>query len=225
MITGHTRRSATVSKPVTIKTLLLVEDDEMLRQDLVALFVAPPLGCEVTACSRVATAQRAIDSGARFDVALIDLGLPDGRGIDIIRHLHERQGACPAVVFTVFEDSESLFDALRAGACGYILKQTPLSRIHAALLEAMAGGAPMSPSIARRVVMSFAPKEGPESSLSKREREILTLLAGGHTYSDIANALEIGLGTVQSYVKTIYAKLQISSKAEAAAIAVRLGLI
>ena len=129
------------------------------------------------------------------------------------------------MVFAVFEDTDSLFDALRAGACGYILKQTPLSDIRTALLEAMAGGAPMSPSIARRVVASFARTATPESNLSKREREILTLLAGGHTYSDIANALQMGLGTVQSDVRTVYAKLQICSKAEAAAIAVRLGLI
>ena len=127
------------------------------------------------------------------------------------------------MVFAVFEDTDSLFDALRAGACGYILKQTPLSDIRTALLEAMAGGAPMSPSIARRVVASFARTATPESNLS--EREILTLLAGGHTYSDIANALQMGLGTVQSDVRTVYAKLQICSKAEAAAIAVRLGLI
>jgi len=208
-----------------LRRLLLVEDDELVRSEVSVFFETPPLEISVIACGDVASAVRAIASPAQFDVALVDLGLPDGSGLDLIHGLRCERPNCPVIVFTIYGDADSLFDALRAGACGYLLKQTPPARLHAALLDALAGGAPMSPSVARLVVSSFATNEAPGAQLTSREREVLGLLARGHTYADIAKALGIGLGTVQGYVKSVYGKLEIGSKAEAAACAARLGLV
>jgi DNA-binding NarL/FixJ family response regulator len=208
-----------------LRHILLVEDEDIVRSEVSIFFETPPLEINVTACGDVASAVRAITSPARFDVALVDLGLPDGTGIDVIHGLRHERPACPIVVFTIHGDADTLFEALRAGACGYLLKQTPPERLHAALLDALAGGAPMSPTVARLVVASFSTNETPGAQLTARERELLALLGRGHSYGDIAKALGIGLGTVQGYVKAVYKKLEISSKAEAAACAARLGLV
>jgi DNA-binding NarL/FixJ family response regulator len=209
----------------SIRRLLLVEDEETTRDDVARALSGPPLNIAVTAAPDAETALKAIATGGDLDVALIDLGLPDQSGLEVIRALRRARPTCPPVVFTIYGDAESIFDALRAGACGYLLKQTPIERLHPALLDAMSGGAPMSPAIARLVVSSFADQQAQEHLLTRREREILTILARGHTYGDVAKALTINLGTVQGYVKSIYSKLEISSKAEAAVIAARLGLI
>jgi len=210
---------------VILRRLLFVEDEDIIRSEVTMYLESPPIEISVTACVCASAAFAAIDSGVKFDAALIDLGLPDGRGIDVIRHLRYVLPACAAVVFTIYGDPDTLFEALRSGACGYLLKQTPVERLHDALRDAVAGGAPMSPTIARLVVSSFAPQQDGEEALTAREGEVLKLLAKGHTYADVAVALGIGVGTVQSYVKVIYTKLEISSKAEAAAIALRLGLL
>lgn len=214
-----------MTAPLALRRLLIVEDEDDIRTDVSIFLESPPNEISVTACDGVASALSAISSKAPFDVALVDLGLPDGSGIDVIHCLRQERPQCPVVVFTIYGDPDSLFTALRAGACGYLLKQTPPARLHAALVEAAAGGAPMSPTIARLVVTSFATKEVGEHDLTDREREVLGLLAKGHTYADVAKSLQIGLGTVQGYVKSIYTRLEISSKAEAAAVAARLGLV
>ena len=209
---------------VSLRRMLFVEDDDDVRSEVTIFFESPPHEVSVTSCADVASAVEAIASDAPFDVALVDLGLPDGSGVKVIHGLRHVRPACPVVVFTIYDDADVLFDALRAGACGYLLKQTPPERLLAAMLDAVAGGAPMSPTVARRVVQSFASEEFVDE-LTKRERDVLALLARGHTYASIGTALGIGLGTVQSYVKGIYAKLQVGSKAEATACAARLGLV
>jgi DNA-binding NarL/FixJ family response regulator len=201
-----------------------VEDDNVIREELAQFLESPPFEISVTSCHLAASAISAVDRCPPFDAAIVDLGLPDGNGTEVIRHLRRVQPDCLPLVFTIYGDAETIFDALRVGACGYLLKQTPLDRIHAALVDAVYGGSPMSPTVARLVVSSFSTVNSPEAALSEREREILALLARGHTYADAAKALDIRLGTVQTHVKTIYAKLEISSKAEAASIAARLGL-
>jgi DNA-binding NarL/FixJ family response regulator len=207
-----------------LRNILLVEDEDIVRTEVSVFFESAPLEITVTACNDVASAVHAIDSRNPFDAAVVDLGLPDGNGLDVIRYLRHRRSSCPVIVFTIHGDDAALFDALRAGASGYLLKQTPPEHLHTALLDSLAGGAPMSPAIARRVVASFTVDDEPQEALTAREREVLVLLARGHTYTDIATALGIGLGTVQGYVKTIYKKLEVSSKAEAAAYASRVGL-
>ncbi|MBX3186149.1 MAG: response regulator transcription factor [Labilithrix sp.] len=203
----------------------MVEDEDVIRNDVALFLGSPPHGVDVTACADVASAMRAISRRPRFDAALVDLGLPDGSGVDVIRTLCRAVPGCSVVVFTIFAEADRIFEALRAGAAGYLLKLTPPERLRAALEEAVAGGAPMSPAIARLVVSSFAASEPGSDALTEREREVLALLARGLTYPDVARILAIGLGTVQCHVRNIYGKLEVSSKAEATAIAIRLGLI
>ena len=140
---------------IKIERLLLVEDEDDIRTDVSVFLESPPLEISVNACSDVASAVAVIKSAAPFDVAVVDLGLPDGSGVDVIHCLRRLRPKCPVVVFTIYGDPDTIFEALRAGASGYLLKQTPPERLHAALVEAASGGAPMSPSIARLVVSSF----------------------------------------------------------------------
>lgn len=200
--------------------VLFVEDHPWVRKGVGAALV----GCEVTVCKNGMEAAAAM--GTTFDVALVDIVLPDVSGLDVIRALKVRQPACPAVMFTKFDDAETVLEALQAGARGYLLKSTPSDRIVPALRDAMAGGLPLTPTVASLVVASML--KGPERAavpLTARETELLVLLARGSTYAEAAAGLGIGIGTVQSYVKTIYTKLDVTSKAEAAVAAMRLGLV
>ncbi len=182
------------------------------------------VGCEVAVCKTGREAAAAM--GTAFDVALVDIGLPDVSGLDVIRALKIRQPGCPAVMFTKFDDAETVLEALQAGARGYLLKSTPSERIVPSLRDAMAGGLPLSPAVASLVVASMLKGPEPRSTpLTARETELLVLLAKGSTYAEAATGLGIGVGTVQSYVKAIYTKLDVTSKAEAAVAAMRLGLV
>lgn len=153
--------------------------------------------------------------GDKPDIVLMDIGLPQGTGIDCIRKLkaggeHQMQ----FMVFTIYEDSDQVFEALIAGATGYLLKNTSPDKIIAALKELYEGGSPMSLSIARKVVASFhAPAE--RSQLSAREMEILSLLAKGSFYKEIADRLCISVGTVRQHIHNIYEKLHVQNRTEA----------
>jgi DNA-binding NarL/FixJ family response regulator len=152
------------------------------------------------------------------DVVIADIQLPGMTGIDCIRRV---KATCPDIqfmMFTVYEDSAQVFEALEAGANGYLLKQTPKDRILDAIRELHEGGAPMSAGIARRVVGSFRAStttEGAVASLSARENEILQLLAKGLIYKEIGHRLQITPGTVRQHIHNIYGKLQVQNKAEA----------
>ncbi|NYT44105.1 response regulator transcription factor [Alcaligenaceae bacterium] len=164
----------------------------------------------------------------RFSLALIDLELGDGHGADLIAWLTERQSECVSIVGTIFDDDEYLLRALKAGAQGYILKDQPPELIGLQLRGIRDGQPPLSPAIARRLMRHFQQPmffSDTESRLSGREREVLGLLAKGLRLVDIAQALEISRHTVGDHVKSIYRKLNISSRAEAALEAQRLGLI
>lgn len=212
-----------------MRRLMLVEDESWIREDVASLLDVPGGAFRVIASFGTGEeAIRAVQNGLQVELALVDLGLPGVSGVEVIRALRR---ACPeavAVAFTVFDDERSVFAALKAGARGYLLKTTPFDRLREALLDAATGGAPMSPGIARLVVESMeqpAPAEVDEaSSLTPREREVLSFLTRGHTYADTASALGIALGTVQTHVRSIYGKLEVASKAEATATALRRGL-
>lgn len=204
--------------------MLLLEHDE-LRNDVALFLESSPEKMEVLVCGDVPSAMRRIDCSVRLDLALVDLECSGGGGVEVIKHLRRSRPECVPVAFTSRDDAATLFDALRAGARGYLLKTTAPDQLYAALLEAAAGGAPLSPGIAHLVISAFSAEAAGETPLTKREREVLALLAKGHTYADVAKALDLGLGTVQGHVKAIYGKLEIGSKAEAAAIAMRLGLV
>ena len=162
-------------------------------------------------------------------LVLCDLGLPDGSGLQIIEHLsrHAPQTAC--VVTTVFDDDAHLFPSLRAGAHGYLLKDATVEAIADLLRGILDGQPPLSPSIARRVLRHFqAPLQATaagDDALTARERDVLRLIAKGLTIADAANALQLTRHTVAGYVKDIYRKLQINSRAEATMEAARRGLI
>ena len=150
----------------------------------------------------------------------MDINLPGMSGIEGVRQLKPLLPATQFLMLTVFEDVDHIFDALAAGATGYLLKQTPRGELLAAIKEVHAGGSPMTGNIARRVVQAFHDEAGgpPESaSLSQREREVLELLARGYLYKEIMDKLAISRGTVNTYIRRVYEKLHVRSRWEAVA--------
>jgi DNA-binding NarL/FixJ family response regulator len=169
----------------------------------------------------------------RIRLALVDLGLPDGSGISFIRDLTARQPSALAVVATIHDDDVNLFNAIAAGAGGYLLKDRDPVMLAAQLRRIDDGEPPLSPSIARRMMEHFAQRAAPakpekapdEAGLTPREQEVLALLGRGSRIAEAARRLGLTDQTVATYVKTIYRKLRISSRAEAALAAQRRGLI
>lgn len=162
------------------------------------------------------------------DVVLTDIGLPGLTGIEGIRLIRERYPELPFVALTVYDDDERVFDALCAGAYGYLLKNTPPAKLLECLREVVSGGAPMSPEIARRVVKifrDFRPPERSDCNLTAREKEILRLLVDGHSYKTAAGKLGISIHTVSFHLRNVYTKLQVHSETEAVAKALREGIV
>jgi DNA-binding NarL/FixJ family response regulator len=154
-------------------------------------------------------------------VVLFDINLPGMNGIECVRRLKPRLPHTQFVMVTVYEDANHIFDALSAGASGYMLKQTKRSELIDALKDVHAGGSPMSSQIARKVVQSFRRTESETdgtNDLSPREREVIELLARGYLYKEIAEKLTISVPTVNTYIRRIYEKLHVRSRAQAVAI-------
>ncbi|MGZ5655649.1 MAG: response regulator [Caldimonas sp.] len=174
----------------------------------------------------------AIVASVPLDVALIDLGLPDGSGVDVVAALREAQPQAQAVVVTIHDDDDHLFPALQAGAFGYLLKDQAATVIVDQFRRMSQGEPPLSPAIARRVMAHLAsrasqrgrPATMPSVGLTDRENEVLLRVAKGYTLPEIAVQLEVSRHTISDYVKQIYRKLNVSSRAEAALEAQRLGL-
>lgn len=155
------------------------------------------------------------------DVALVDINLPGLSGIECVRRLKPRLPNTQFVMLTVYEDSDHIFDALSAGATGYLLKCTPREDLLSSLLEVHSGGSPMTSNIARKVVQSLQrskPKRNPADELSKRENEVLALLAQGYLYKEIADNLGISFQTVNTHIRRIYEKLHVHSRGQAVAL-------
>jgi DNA-binding NarL/FixJ family response regulator len=162
------------------------------------------------------------------DAALVDIGLPGMSGIDGIRLLRERHPAIVLLALTVYDDDDRIFHALCAGACGYLLKKTPPARLLESVAEAVAGGSPMSPEIARRVVTLFRDLRPPEKAdyqLTPHETRLLKLLVDGHNYSTAAAHVGVSVNTVAFHMRRIYEKLQVHSKSQAVSKALRDHLI
>jgi DNA-binding NarL/FixJ family response regulator len=154
-------------------------------------------------------------------VVLFDINLPGMNGIECVRRLKPRLPNTQFVMVTVYEDANHIFDALSAGASGYMLKQTRRNELIDALKDVHAGGSPMSSQIARKVVQSFRRSESETdgtNDLSPREREVIELLARGYLYKEIAEKLAISVPTVNTYIRRIYEKLHVRSRAQAVAI-------
>jgi len=213
-----------------MRTILLLEDLPEIRAWLKTLVMQVFPDGQITEAARVHDALELV-SAIKFDLALCDLGLPDGSGVDVVRKLRETQSECQSVVVTIHDDDEHLFPALQAGAFGYILKEQPRELITEQLQRMSQGEPPLSPSIARRVIAYFAaqPKPAqpdlmPHVSLTERESEVLLRVAKGFTLPEIGVQLGLSRHTIADYVKQIYRKLNVSSRAEAALEAQRLGL-
>lgn len=162
-------------------------------------------------------------------VVLSDLGLPDGSGLEVIRAAEAAQWRCESLVISVFGDEARAFEALRAGAKGYILKGAHAGDVGASVLELLEGGSPMSPKIARYLLKQLggpSPKEGSEiAALSEREIEVMELIAKGLKRQEVADRLGIRIGTVGTHIHKIYSKLGVSSNVEAIRAAAQQGLI
>jgi DNA-binding NarL/FixJ family response regulator len=159
--------------------------------------------------------------GEKPSVVLFDINLPGMNGIECVRKLKPRLPDTQFVMVTVYEDANHIFNALSAGASGYLLKQTRRNELIDALKDVHNGGSPMSSQIARKVVQNFHRNEtktnGETVELSPREREVLELLARGYLYKEIAEMLQIGVQTVNTYIRRIYEKLHVRSRAQAVA--------
>jgi DNA-binding NarL/FixJ family response regulator len=200
----------------------LPEARAMLRQAIAEAF---PMA-HTTCTQSLQEARQAIQDQA-FDLALIDLGLGDGQGHELISVLAHSQPKCAVVVATIYDDDDNLFQALKAGAQGYLLKDQGQSWLVRQLQGIAEGRPPLSPAIARRLLRHFQSPANTQSSqptLTARERDVLGLLAQGVNIVDIGTALGISRHTVGDHVKNLYRKLNISSRAEAALRARGMGL-
>jgi DNA-binding NarL/FixJ family response regulator len=198
-------------------TVAIVEDRTDVREGLGALVDAS----EGFVCSGAfGDAEAFLRALGRepLDVVLMDIGLPGMSGIEAVRVLHTRRPDVQAMMLTVFEDDDHVFEALRSGATGYVLKTTPPGELLDAIVQLHAGGSPMSSGIARRVVEAFhrppLVSRG-EDPLTPREQEILALLVQGYRYREIADRLFISIDTVRTHVRHVYEKMHVRSRAEA----------
>jgi DNA-binding NarL/FixJ family response regulator len=212
--------------------ILLLEDLPEIRAWLRDLVLRVFPSAQISEAARVHDAIQLVQA-VKFDLALIDLGLPDGSGVDVVTRLRDLQPEAQSVVVTIHDDDEHLFPALQAGAYGYILKEQARELITEQLHRISQGEPPLSPSIARRVIAHFTAKSTPHAapsnslpavSLTERETEVLLRVAKGFTLPEIGVQLGLSRHTIADYVKQIYRKLNVSSRAEAALEAQRLGL-
>jgi len=195
----------------------IVDDDEGIRSSLAALI-------RRASALRLAGEYADAESALREipnrppDVVLMDINLPGMKGVECVRQLKAQLPAVQFLMLTVYEDSDSLFNSLKDGASGYLLKRTASARLLEAIRDVHAGGAPMTPQLARRVVQFFsvpAKQVSAVSALTPGEREFLEQLANGYAYKEIADRMNISIDTVRSYVRTVYEKLHVHSRTEA----------
>ena len=210
------RLKAAKNDPAPIR-VVIVEDDPGIRESLGDLLQRSSV---FSLAGRFADGESALAEVPRIkpDVVLMDINLPKIDGVECVRQLKPLVPGTQFVMLTVYEDNERLFKSLMAGASGYLLKRTSHSNVLTAIQEVCAGGAPMSPQIARRVVQHFRPSPGtdPEMDLlAPREKVFLEHLARGYRYKEIAEMMSISMDTVRSYVRTIYDKLHVHSRTEA----------
>ncbi len=208
-------------------SVAIIEDQPDIRDGLAILIGGTP-GYRVAAT--FGSMEEALPNiGKRLpDVALVDIGLPGMSGVEGARRLTEQHPKLLILMLTVYSDDERIFEAMCAGAYGYLLKKTPPAQLLESLREVVNGGAPMSPEVARKVVQlfqRFRPTDSADHHLSPTEMRILRLLAEGHHYKTAAAEMEVSINTVSYHMRSIYRKLQVHSKSEAVAKALRDRLI
>lgn len=203
-----------------MKRIVIFEDDHDLRQSL-KILLNDTEGFVVVGDYGDCMKAEAIITSIKPDLVIMDIDLPGKSGIEGVRMIKEVSPLTPVIVHTVFEDDEKLFDSLCSGANGYILKNTSYLKLLNALEEVLKGGAPMSPSIAVKVVNSFHHINANKYHLSSREKEILSWLVKGHSYKMIAAECFISIETVRVHIKNIYNKLHVNCGKQAVAIALK----
>jgi|SRR6185503_12881851 len=197
-------------------TVAIVEDDEYIRSSIAEFLQMQP---DFILLGEFGSVEAFIATGLGPDALLLDIELPGVSGLEGAFRIKEEHPNTNILMLTVYEDRERIFKALQAGATGYLLKNTPLIRLRAAILEATEGGAPMSPLVAKKVVEYFSAKTAPvhentNEQLTVREHEVAKLLITGDTYKQIAWRLNISPDTVRQHIKNIYRKLQINSRVQ-----------
>ena len=219
---NQTHRASGPAPPPAIR-VVIVEDQRELREGLVMLINGTPGFRCVGSFRTMEEALRGI-SREQPDLVLTDIGLPGMSGTEGIGILKGRYPELPMIALTVYDDDEQIFGALCAGALGYLLKNTPPARLLEGLKEVVTGGAPMSPEVARRVVRLFKDVRPPERAsyrLTPQETQLLKLIVEGHNYKTAAAELGLSVHTVSFHMRNIYSKLQVHSKSEAVAKALR----
>lgn len=183
-------------------------------------------GIAIDTAFSLGEAREKLQAGAMPDIALIDLGLPDGSGVELIEYIQRHSPATLCIVASIYHDDGHIFPALRAGARGYLLKDQPIAAIVAALTGIAGGQPPLSPAIARRMLSFFQPGPAlPTPTLTERETDVLRLISKGMTQAETGRLLGISQHTVSGYVKELYRKLNVNSRAEAALLARDMGLV
>ena len=201
------------------KSVVVVEDDRGLREQLVKILETAP---DVKCVGAFVSAEEALPKilGNHPDVVLMDIKLPGMSGIQCVAEIKKVVPEMQIIMVTVYEDSERIFRALKAGANGYLVKSSPPDQLLEAIRDVYKGGAPMSSHIARKVVKHFhllGPSTKEPENISPREREVLDLLSQGYIYKEIADHLNIGTETVRTHVKNICQKMHVRSRLEAVA--------
>lgn len=216
----------------TIINVAIIEDQRSIREGLAWLIDSTPgyhcAGSYASMETALAKIDAAIPDVTLPDVVLMDIGLPGMNGIEGVRELKRRYPKLLALMLTIYDDDERIFEAMCAGACGYLLKKTPPARLLESIQEVIEGGAPMSPSIARRIVTLFsqiAPPAHADYHLTPHETRLLKMLVEGHSYKTAAAELGLSINTVSFHMRNVYDKLQVHSKSEAVAKALRERLV
>ncbi|MDR2326693.1 MAG: response regulator transcription factor [Acidovorax sp.] len=211
--------------------VLVVEDDAFIRQRLVRILMMLGYHDDALLQADTLTQARRITAETPVALALVDLGLPDGNGIELITELRQTDPALGILVISAWSTEDVLLGALRAGATGYVLKERDDLEVSLSIRSVLRGGAPIDPFIARRIIAELRPAESPkepdtpEAALSTREAQILSLVAEGLANREIAEQLHLSRYTVECHIKHIYRKLAVSSRVRAISLARSRGLI
>ena len=207
-------------------SVVIVEDDKFIREGIAELLKSTPEFKLKAVFENCEAALKEINK-VLPDVILMDISMPGMNGIECVKKIIPANSGIKIIMLTVYEEEQKIFDSLRAGASGYILKRSSLQEILSSIKEVVNGGGPMSPVIANKVLNYFnkSGKKSDEINLTTRESEILKELVEGHSYKKISEILFISLDTVRSHIKSIYQKLHVNSKSEAVAKALKENLL
>lgn len=212
----------------SVARIWIAEDNALYRGAVArALSAHATLSCERQFSTGGALLQALEEKGAAPEVILLDVGLPDGSGIDLLPRIRDLAADCRVLILTVFEDEGKITQAICNGAQGYLLKSAPVEELIQGIQQALAGGVPMTPRIAHcvlRLFSQFAPKQS-DYGLSAREKDTLELMVQGYIRKEIADRLGLSLHTVDTYLRGIYRKLEVNTRTGAVAKALKEGLI